>query len=251
MHTDDFLRGRRRAELSEEDLATLEGAIERVETLPARKVLSRRGDRLYHSTLLIKGFMCRYIDARDGYRQLLSYHVPGDFVDLHGFPTRYIDHDIAAISEATVAFVPHERLEVIMAQRPHLARQLWFSTMLDAAMHREWIFRIGRLDAIGRLAHFLCETYCRMKAVRRVDGGSFDLPMTQQDLGEAVGLTSVHINRVIRRLREEGLVIVARGKVEIRDFDRLARLGEFVHDYLYLENGPWEGGRSPTVASRG
>lgn len=250
MYTDNFLRGRRRSELSEGDLAALEAAIERVETVPARKVVSRRGDRLYHSTLLVEGFMCRYMDARDGYRQLLSYQVPGDFVDLHGFATRYIDHDIAAISDATVAFVPHERLEAILAERPHLTRQLWFSTMLDAAMHREWVFRIGRLDAIGRLAHFLCETHCRMTAVGRTDGGSFDLPMTQQDLGEAVGLTSVHVNRVIRRLREEGLVIVSRGKVEIRDLGRLARLGEFDHDYLYLESGPWEGEPSATLASR-
>ena len=240
MLTNDFLRGRRRSELSDGELARLEAAIERVETYPARKVISRRGDRMRYSTLLISGHICRYMDARDGFRQLLSYHVPGDFVDLHGFPTKFIDHDIAAITEATVALVPHERLDAIMADEPHLARLLWFSTMLDAAMHREWVFRIGRLDAIGRLAHFLCETYLRMAAVERGADGVFDLPFTQQDLGEACGLTSVHVNRVVRRLREDGLAIVARGTVQIRDFDRLARLGEFESNYLYLEDGPWK-----------
>ncbi len=239
MITKDFLRGRRRDELSSEDLAVLEAAADRVETWPARKIVSRRGDRMRHSTLLVEGFMCRYMDARDGYRQLLSYQIPGDFVDLHGYPTRYIDHDIATITQARLAFVPHDRIDTIMEQRPHLAKQLWFSTLLDAALHREWIFRIGRLDAIGRIAHFLCETYCRMHAVGRGVDGAYDLPLTQQDLGEAVGLTSVHVNRVLRRLREDGLATVIRGKAHILDIERLARLGEFEADYLYLEEGPW------------
>lgn len=240
MHTKDFQRGRRRSELSEGDLAALESAIDRVETFPARKVVTRRGDRMRYSTLLVEGFMCRYMDARDGYRQLLSYQIPGEFVDLHSYPTRYIDHDVATITEALVAFVPHERLDAIMNERPHLARHLWFSTMADAAMHREWIFRIGRLDAMGRLAHFLCETYWRMHAIDRVKDDTFELPMTQQDLGETCGLTSVHVNRVLRRLREDGLASVSRGKVQILDHARLARLGEFEADYLYLENGPWK-----------
>lgn len=240
MRTRDFLRGRRRSELSDHELAVLEAAIERVETYPARKSISRRGDRMRHSTLLIEGHICRYMDARDGFRQLLSYHIPGDFVDLHGFPTRFIDHDIGSITEATVAIVPHERLETIMAEEPHLSRLLWFSTMFDAAMHREWVFRVGRLDAMGRLAHFLCETYCRMAAIERAADGTYELPFTQQDLGEACGLTSVHVNRVVRRLREDGLAIVARGAVQILDVDRLARLGEFEASYLYLERGPWK-----------
>jgi CRP-like cAMP-binding protein len=239
VHTKDFLRGRRRNELSADELAALESAVERVERYPARKVVSRRGERMRYSTLLIEGHMCRFMDARDGYRQLLSYQVPGDFVDLHGYPTRCIDHDVATITEATVALVPHERIDAIMAERPHLGFLLWFSTMLDAAAHREWIFRIGRLDAAGRLAHFICEAYCRLAAVGRVQDQSFDLPLTQQDLGEAVGLTSVHVNRVVRRLREEGLAVVGRGRVQILDMTRLARLGEFDPDYLYLEDGPW------------
>ncbi len=241
METRDFLRGRRRSELTEQELAALEAAVERVETIPARKVMSRRGERMRYSALLVEGYACRYMDARDGYRQLLSYHVPGDFVDLHGFTTRFIDHDVGTITETKFAFVPHEQLNRIMSDRPHLATMLWFSTVIDAALHREWIFRIGRLDAAGRLAHFLCETFCRMAAVGLVVDDSYDLPLTQQDLGEATGLTSVHVNRIVRRLREDGLAIVGRGKAQILDFGRLARLGEFEADYLYLEKGPWKG----------
>ena len=239
MRTKDFLRGRRRSELSDEELEILESAIERVETVPARRIFSRRGERMTYSSLVVDGVMCRYMDARDGFRQLVSYQLPGDFLDLHGFPTRYIDHDIAAITEATVALVPHARLERIMAEQPHLTKMLWFSTLLDATLHREWIFRVGRLDAIGRLAHFLSETHQRMMAIDRARDGTFDLPLTQQDLGEACGLTSVHVNRVLRRMREDGLATVARGVASIHDQAKLERLGEFDPDYLYLDKGPW------------
>lgn len=240
MHTHDFLRGRRRHELSEEEIATIEKAVDGVEVVPARTALANRGDRLKRSTLIVEGYACRYMDARDGYRQILSYHVPGDFVDLHGYPTRHIDHNVATISQATVAYIRHERLDGIMRDQPHLASLLWFSTLLDGAALREWIFRNGRLDAAGRLAHFVCETYFRMHAVGRAADGRCDLPLTQQDLGDIAGLTSVHVNRVLRRLREEGLAIIGRGKLQIVDIDRLARLGEFKADYLYLKDGPWQ-----------
>ena len=118
---------------------------------------------------------------------------------------------------------------------PHLGRLLWFSSLLAAAMHREWIFRLGRLESTGRLAHFLCETYARLTATGRVEDGSFDFPLTQQDMGEACGLTSVHINRTVRRLREAGLAEVGKGQVRILDFPGLAALGEFNPDYLYLD----------------
>jgi len=235
--TRDFLRGRRRRELSDEERRALEDAVERVERLPARRTAQHRGDPIRHSTLLLSGTMCRYMDARDGYRQLVAYHIAGDFIDLHGFPLQRLDHDIATITEAEVAVVPHERLTAITERLPHLGRLLWFSTLLDAAMHREWIFRIGRLDAIGRLAHFLSETRARMLAIERVDAeGWFDLSLTQQDLGEACGLTSVHINRTIKRLREDGLVEFAGRRVRVLDPAALARLGEFNPDYLYLND---------------
>lgn len=239
MHTKDFLRGRRRSELSAEELAALESAVETIEVVPPRKSLANRGDRLRRSTLIVEGYACRYMDARDGYRQMLSYHVPGDFVDLHSYPTRYIDHNVATITSAKVAYIRHDRLDLIMKERPHLASLLWFSTLLDAALHREWVFRIGRLNAAGRVAHFVCETYCRMHAIGLAADDRCDLPLTQQDLGDVVGLTSVHVNRVLRRLREDGLAIFNRGKLQILDIDRLARLGEFKADYLYLEGGPW------------
>lgn len=236
--TTDFLRGRVRSPTPEER-AILDGAIERVEHVPARKVVVNRGERVRYSTLLLEGAMCRYMDARDGYRQLVAYQVPGDFVDLHGYPLQFLDHDIGTLTDCTVALVPHARLDEIVVRHPQLAQTLWFATLLDAALHREWIFRLGRLDAIGRVGHFLCETCARLDAVGRVENGRFALPLTQQDIGEACGLTSVHVNRTLRRLREDGLADVAKGEVMITDHARLARVAEFDPDYLYLSKGPW------------
>jgi CRP-like cAMP-binding protein len=233
---ENFLRGRRQRQLSEAEMRTLEASVERVETIPARTTTNSRGDLLHRSTLLVSGFMCRYMDARDGYRQLVCYQVPGDFLDLHGYPLQRLDHDIATITEVTVAHVPHERITEITEKMPHLGRMLWFSTLLDAALHREWIFRLGRLDAQGRIAHFLCETHARMDAIGMVTDGAFELPLTQQDLGEACGLTAVHVNRTLRRLREAGLAEVGDRRAVIHDLVALAALGEFDPDYLYLGN---------------
>lgn len=238
--TRDFLRGRDRARMTGEEKDVLERAVERVETVPARTIVIRRGDRVRYSTLLLEGAMCRYMDARDGYRQLVAFQVPGDFVDLHGYPLQRLDHDVATLTESRMALVPHEQIDAIVAEYPHLARLLWRSTLLDAALHREWIFRLGRLDAAGRLAHFMCETYLRMEAVDRARDGVFALALTQQDLAEACGLTSVHVNRTLRRLREDGLLELARGEARIPNLPALCRVGEFEQDYLYLEAGPWK-----------
>jgi CRP-like cAMP-binding protein len=186
-------------------------------------------------TLLVEGIMCRYIDDREGVRQLVAIHVPGDFVDLHGFPLKTLDHDVGTLSAATVALIPHRSIDEILHERPDMGRKLWFSTMTDAAMHRAWTFRLGRLNAIGRVAHFLSETNARLSSVGLSTGRRFALPMTQVDLGEACGLTNVHINRVVRQLREQELCNFRSSLVELADPLRLAALGQFDPDYLYLQ----------------
>jgi CRP-like cAMP-binding protein len=236
MLTEFFLKGRRRRELSDEEKAALESILTAPVTLPKRKVVTSRGDVVTRSTFLITGFMCRYMDGADGHRQLVSVQTPGDFVDLHGYPLQRLDHDVATMNECQVAYAPHEKLTELIERFPHLGRMFWFSTELDAALHREWIFRLGRLDAVGRVAHMLCETYVRMGAVGLVSDHSFAWPLTQQDLGEACGLTSVHVNRTLRVLREAGMVEVSDRTVTMMDFDRLATTGEFQPDYLYFND---------------
>ncbi|WP_069337526.1 Crp/Fnr family transcriptional regulator [Sphingobium yanoikuyae] len=231
----DFLRSRRRNLLSAQDLGALEEAVADLRTLPARKTFISRDQNVSMSTYLIEGMMCRYMDDRQGERQLVAVHVAGDFVDLHGYPLGHLDHDLATLTACKIALVPHAALDQLVATRPSLTKLLWFSTLLDAAMHREWIFRLGRLDAIARVSHFFCETEAKLRAIGRSDGARFALPITQADLGEACGITSVHMNRMLRELKDRDLLAIHRHDVEIRDLRGLARLGEFDPAYLFLD----------------
>ncbi len=235
MTFEKFLMGRRRDQLTPEDLVALENAVGSVRTIGARTTLIREGEAVSVSTYLVEGFMCRYLDDRKGERQLIAVHVPGDFVDLHAYPLRRLDHDVATITPCKVAQVPHPQIDLIMEERPGMSKLLWFSTLLDAAMHRKWIFRLGRFDAIKRLGHFFCEIEAKLRAVGMSDGRTFPLPMTQTDLAEACGLTPVHVNRMLRELREEGLVQVQGNSVTIFDRPALYRLSEFDPGYLYLD----------------
>ena len=171
MFTERFLRDKVGATLSADERARLERAVSEVITLDARTTFVRTGEPLTHSALLVEGIMSRYIDDRNGLRQLVAIHVPGDFVDLHGYPLHFLDHDVATMTAVTVALVPHTELDLINDEMPQLTRKLWFATLLDAAVHRAWLFRLGRLDAVGRVAHFLCEINDPARLVSR---GQFD-----------------------------------------------------------------------------
>lgn len=236
MFTDRFLRDRRGVELDVQERAVLEKAIFEIRTIDARKTVVQAGETLSVSMLLLEGFMCRYLDDREGMRQLVAIQVPGDFLDLHAYPLKILDHDVASLTAATIAIVPHEALDEINAAMPELTRKLWFSTLLDAAMHRAWLFRLGRLDAVGRVAHFLSETNVRLVSAGLSDGTRFALGITQADISEVCGITSVHANRVLRQLREERLCNFRSSLVEILDVEGLARRGQFNPAYLYIDN---------------
>jgi CRP-like cAMP-binding protein len=235
MFTERFLRHRRGVHLEIEERARLETAIGEIKTLPPRTNVVVAGEELSQSILLLEGFMSRYIDDRNGLRQLVAVHVPGDFVDLHAFPLKILDHDVATMTAATVAIVPHSELEAITEDLPALSRKLWFSTLIDAAIHRAWLFRLGRLDAVGRVAHFLSETNVRLMSAGLSDGRRFALGLIQSDLAEICALTNVHINRVLRQLREERLCVFRSSLVEILDPEKLAAVGQFNPAYLYID----------------
>ncbi len=239
MLTRRFLLGRARDALSEEEKVVLEKAVSGVRTLPARHPTTRRGDLVTTSFLLLDGYMCRYLDDREGYRQLVSINVPGDFVDLHGFPMRRLDHDIATLGPCTVATFEHRTLAAILEEHPRLSRWLWFSTLLDAAIHREWIFRMGRLGADGRVAHFFCELNARLEMVELARDGRFAMPATQADVAEACGITGVHVNRVLRTMRERELLLFRSGEVRILNLTGLNALAEFDPVYLYGSRDGW------------
>lgn len=236
MITGCFLLGRARDAMTQEEQQLIEDSIREVVELPPRKTLVRAGERIRTSTYLIDGFIGRYMDDREGHRQLVATHVPGDFVDLHGFALKRFEHDVATVGRARVATFDHEVLARINERHPNLTRILWFSTLLDAAMHREWIFRLGRLDAAGRVAAFFCEMEARLDMVKLVDEGRYALPFIQTEVAEACGVTGVHVNRTLKMLRERGLMTFGDGLVTIHDAVGLRRLAEFDPRYLYADS---------------
>lgn len=205
----------------------LEDSISEVERIDGRRVVARERQEVTRAVLVLEGHVCRYIDDRRGLRQIVAVHLPGDFVDLHGYPLRTLDHNVATLTPALLAHIPHAALDRIVAAHPQLGVKLWFQTMADAAMHRRWTFRLGRMKSLARVAHFLAETYARMYAINRADGTSYPLPLTQSDIGEVCGLTSVHINRVLRELRAREICTVRAGMVEITNLPELVKLGQF------------------------
>lgn len=231
-----FLQGRARHAMSDHEKALVEGLVHETERYTAAHTILSRGDVLDRSTLLIEGFVARVI--RDGdKRHIVAIHVPGDFVDLHAFALKRLDHDVVSIGTVKIGYVRHERLQEMMEEEPHLTRLLWFSTLLDASIHREWIMKLEQLSADGRLAHLMAELWQRLDFVGLAEPNGFSLPLTQTELADSCGTTAIHMNRVIRKLREDGIVNIARGRVTVLDHDRLVELGAFDPAYLYGE-GP-------------
>lgn len=230
-----LLQLRARDRLDEAEEAALRDAACEERSYPPDKVIIREDEELNVSTLLLDGLMGRYKDLRDGRRQISALHIGGDFVDLHSFTLKRLDHNILTLAPCRVALVPHDRLAAITEQHPHLGRLLWLSTNIDAAIHREWELSLGRRTALSRTAHLLCELLIRLEVVGLADRGSYDLSLTQLELAECVGLTPVHVNRTLRALRERGLADFRRGRVVIHDADGLARLAEFKPNYLYFD----------------
>lgn len=233
--TGRFLLGRLRDSMSEEEKATLEAMVERTEWIDKPTRLIARGAHCRQSTMLIEGFMLRTLDG-DGKRHAVSFHVPGDFVDLHCFALNKLDHNIDTIGRVKVGYVPHSALAEVVRDQPHLARVFWFSTLLDAAMHREWIMTLEQLTAPRRIAHIFAEMWRRLAMVGLGAADGFDTPFTQSDLSEMSGSTPIHTNRAIRELRRTGLAHFDRGRVTIPDRAGLEEYSGFTPDYLY---GPW------------
>ncbi len=216
----------------------LEGAIARTVTYRADEDMVREGDRPTESKLLLEGFAARYKILHNGKRQITGIHVVGDFVDLHSFTLKVMDHAIAALSPCTVAVVPHEVLHRITEEHPHLTRLLWLNTVLDSAIHRQWLVVMGRQSALGQLAHLICELFLRLQAVEQTEGLSFRLPITQTEMGDALGLSTVHVNRTLQELRADGLLTWRGDKIEILDWGRLQEVAGFDPDYLNFVHEP-------------
>ncbi|HAL07576.1 MAG TPA: Crp/Fnr family transcriptional regulator, partial [Brevundimonas sp.] len=176
----------RRDELSVREKAVLGELLQPPIVIPAGSDIVRQHSSPQYSTLILDGFAARYVMLMNGSRQITELNVPGDFVDLHSLMMSPMDHGVVALTTCTVARSPHEGLRRLTETEPHLTRLLWMDTLIDAAVHRQWIAGLGRRTAVARLAHLLCELYLRLEIVHRAGRGRMELPLSQAVLADAL-----------------------------------------------------------------
>jgi CRP-like cAMP-binding protein len=208
-----------------------------VRTLADGEDIVLEGERPSQCCLILAGFVCRYKILPEGRRQIFSFHTPGDFPDLQSLHLKTMDHSVATLAESRLGFIEHTYMRELIRHFPNLGSLLWRDTLIDAAIFREWMVGIGRRSAHQRIAHLLCEMALRFEAVGLVHDHNFQFPITQAEMGDALGLTDVHVNRILRSLREERLVISDRASVQILDWEGLKALGEFDPMYLHQTKG--------------
>jgi CRP-like cAMP-binding protein len=222
-------------ELNASELDTLRALQLSVREFPAGSVIVREGDRPRESFMVLEGLVCAFKITGEGREQIPALYVPGDVPDLHSLHLKVIDTSFRAITACKLGFSAHGDLNRICERSYAVTRALWRITLIDGAIFREWETNIGRRDASARLAHVVCEMYLRLKAVGLTEGHSFSLPLTQQDLGNAMGLSTVHVNRTLQTLRSESLLRYENGRIEILDWERLQERGDFDPGYLHLD----------------
>ena len=213
-------------------LATLQFS---TRSVAADQDIVREGDRPLECCLVLEGFLCRYKLTAEGKRQIVSFHLPGDIPDLQSLHLKVMDHSLMTLTPSKLAFVPHESITTVIHRCPPVADVLWRDTLIDAAVFREWMIGIGRRSAQTRIAHLLCEVMVRMRAVGLADGQRCELPITQAELGDALGLSTVHVNRSLKELREKGLITLRGSVLTAEDWDGLKGAGEFDPTYLHLD----------------
>lgn len=191
-----------------------------------------------HVHMIADGFACRYRDLPDGRRQILSLLLPGDLIDLRNFVLGGLQPAVATISPVSVLAIPNANLFRLLEEHPKITTALWSTTLVEESISREWLVSIGKRSAIERMAHLLCEIYLRMGAVGRNQGKQFPLPLTQSELADVLGLSTVHVNRTLQELRRTEQIAFQSGAVEIFDFDALAEQGIFSPGYLHLRQVP-------------
>jgi len=194
----------------------------------------REGDRPSRCFAVLEGFVATYKTTQPGKRQVMAYHVPGDVPDLQSLHLKVLDNSIAAVSPCRVGFVEHDAVRALFQAQPRLVGVFWRSTLIDAALVREWMLNIGRREAYARMAHLFCELITRLDAVGLAPDRTCLLPMTQPELADALGITPVHVNRTLGELRDKGLITLRSRRLTVNDWDGLVAAAEFDPTYLHL-----------------
>jgi CRP-like cAMP-binding protein len=216
------------------DRAALEAWPIRPTALDANDVLLEEGDPVERCYLLLSGILARAKFTADGQRQIVSFHFAGELLDLDHFFLSRADHTLQALTPASVSPISRGLIERTMAERPRTGRAFWRETLVEASIFREWVLNVGRRDARTRVAHLLCEAAVRLEQAGLGKRGRFEFALTQLDIGDATGLTAVHVNRTLRTLKAEGVIDYDRGQVLVKDRRALVRIAQFDPAYLHI-----------------
>jgi CRP-like cAMP-binding protein len=228
-----FRRWTRKVPLTDQDKQALAALPWSKRVYNREAYLAREGEPTTVCTVLLTGFAFRQKLVSDGARQIISFHIPGEFVDIQNCMLEIADHNVQALSRVSVAALPKAALTELMASRLNIRRAIWLDSLIDSSVFREWVVNLGRRDARGRIAHLLCEFADRLRAAGVAEGEAFDFPLTQEQIADATGLTAVHTNRTLQSLRKDGLISLSSSRLSILDWDRLAEVGDFNERYLH------------------
>jgi CRP-like cAMP-binding protein len=226
------------ASLSDEEIGVLEALCSNQERFSAGVNLAEEGDPARLGFVVTRGMACRYRLLADGRRQILNFLIPGDFFDLHAFLFRSMDHSIVTIATTRLARITRDKVIEVATCYPRIGAAFWWSAMQEAAMLRERVVTLGRRNARGRVAYLLCELVWRQRAIGTGEDHAIRLPLTQLDIADTLGLTAVHVNRVLQAFRREGLITLVQRRLVLHDFDRLQNLAGLTQDYLHLVGVP-------------
>lgn len=221
------------AELTADDALALENATSSPRRYAARQDLIREGDQPGPMFVVLEGWACRYKILPSGTRQIMAFLMPGDACDLHIKLLAEMDHGIQSITTAMVATVSRTEMQALMAGHPNIARAMYSAQLIDEGIMRAWIVSMGRRSSTERVAHLICELYLRARNIGLTEDGEFALPLSQLVLADALGMTAVHINRVLKELRLTGAMALKRGSVTILDPVKLVQIAGFDENYLH------------------
>lgn len=206
-----------------------------VREFASRRDLVREGDRPRCVYVVLEGWACRYKQLPDGRRQIVALFLPGDLFDANVFLLQEMDHSIGTITAVRVAEIGRAAFDALLLESPRIAQALAINDLVTVAVQREWTVDIGQRNAYERLAHLFCELHTRLSVVDLTAEDAFDFPLTQTDLAEAMGMTTVHVNRTLRQLREDGLIEHRGKRLHILDLERLQAAAQFNPNYLHLD----------------
>lgn len=202
---------------------------------PTAYVIREGAPAPHHCDLIEEGFAFRQKLTLNGARQIVSVHLAGDFLDMQHLFLNIADHNVQALNQLRTIAIERGALQQLALDRPMVGRAMWIDALVDASIYREWVVNVGRRDARARIAHVLCEVYLRAEAAGIAGGGRFELPMTQEQLADAVGLTPVHVSRTLKLLIADGIINRDRRMISFGDWKAVSAIGDFNPLYLHLD----------------